>query len=138
VPAPGTIEEMLRFAYNSLGIGSPMSDIVFQDAFPDMMQNVTLAMVVGKAVINGVMCDHLLFSRPDVDFQMWVADSGPPLPLKYLVTDTATPELLSVSAVMSDWNLDPNTPEATFTFAPPEGTVAIPFLEAETIGGSDR
>lgn len=138
VPAPATIEETLRFAYNSLGIGSPMSDIVFRDAFPQMIQGVTLAMVVGKAVINGVMCDHLLFSRPDVDFQMWVADSGPPLPIMYLVTDTTTPELLSVAAVMSDWNLDPSVPESSFTFAPPEGTIEIPFLEAETIGGPDR
>jgi hypothetical protein len=80
----------------------------------------------------------LLFSRPDVDFQMWVADSGPPLPLKYVVTDTTTPELLSVAAVMSNWNLDPSVPDATFTFVPPQGTKAITFLKADTSGGPNR
>ena len=46
--------------------------------------------MVGKAVIGGVKCDHLLFSRPGVDFQVRVAGSGQPLPMKYVVTDTAT------------------------------------------------
>jgi hypothetical protein len=137
-PAPGTIEEMFQFAYDWLGIGTPISDLVHRDAFPLLMQDVNLAVVVGKEVIRGVMCDHLLFSRPDVDFQMWVADSGPPLPLKYVVTDTTTPELLSVVAVMSNWNLSPTVPDTSFTFVPSEGTKTITFLKADTSGGPNR
>ena len=127
-PAPGTIEEMFQFAYDWLGIGTPISDLVHRDAFPLLMQDVNLAVVVGKEVINGVQCIHLLFSRPDVDFQMWVADSGPPLPLKYVVTDTTTPELLSVAAVMSNWNLSPTVPDTSVTFVPSDGTKAISFV----------
>lgn len=137
-PAPGTIEEMFQFAYDWLGISAPISDLIHQDPFPLLMQDVNFAVVVGKEVIGGVMCDHLLFSRPDVDFQIWVADSGPPLPLKYVVTDTATPALLSISAVMSNWNVDPSVPDATFTFVPPEGTKAITFLKTDTSGEPNR
>jgi len=137
-PAPGTIEEMFQFAHDWLGISTPISDLVHRDPFPLLMQDVNLAVVVGKAVIRGVMCDHLLFSRPDVDFQIWVADSGPPLPLKYVVTDTATPALLSIAAVMSNWNVAPSVPDATFTFVPPEGAKAITFLKADTSGGPNR
>ena len=89
------------------------------------MQDVTLAMVVGKAVIGGVKCDHVLFSRPGVDFQVWVADSGQPLPRKYVVTDTATPALLSITTVMSDWNVAPAVADARFAFVPPPGTKRI-------------
>jgi hypothetical protein len=135
--APGTIEEMFQFAYDSLGIGTPISDLVHRDVFPLLMQGVDLAVFVGKEMINGIRCDHLLFSRPDVDFQIWVADSGPPVPLKYMVTDTTTPELLSVAAVMSNWNLDPAVPDTAFTFVPPEGTQAVPFLRAESSGVPD-
>ena len=137
-PAPGTIEEMFQFAYDWLGISTPISDLVHRDPFPLLMQDVDFAVVVGKEVIRGVMCDHLLFSRPDVDFQIWVADSGPPLPIKYVVTDTATPELLSIAAVMSNWNVAPAVPDNTFTFVPPQGTKAITFLKADTSGGPDR
>jgi hypothetical protein len=127
-PAPGTIEETLNFARQSLGLDIPSGDLVYRNAFPLLMQDVTFAMVVGKAVIGGVKCDHLLFSRPGVDFQVWVAASGKPLPCKYVVTDTGTPALLSITTVMSDWNVAPAVADARFTFVPPKGTQAITFM----------
>jgi hypothetical protein len=126
--APGTIEETLDFARESLGLTVPVADLVYRNAFPLLMQDVNLAVVVGKAVIGGVECDHLLFSRPGVDFQVWVADSGNPLPYKYVVTDTGTPARLSISSVMSDWNVAPTTTDSRFSFVPPPGTKQITFL----------
>ena len=126
--APGTIEEMLDFARESLGLVVPVADLVYRNAFPLLMQDVTLAVVVGKAVIGGVRCDHLLFSRPGVDFQVWVADAGQPLPRKYVVTDTGTPARLSVTTVMSDWNVAPTETDARFSFVPPPGAKPITFL----------
>ena len=126
--APGTIEETLDFARESLGLTVPVADLVYRNAFPLLMQDVNLAVVVGKAVIGGVKCDHLLFSRPGVDFQVWVADSGNPLPYKYVVTDTGTPAQLSISTVMSDWNVAPTATDSRFTFVPPPGTKQISFL----------
>jgi hypothetical protein len=128
VPAPGTFEGVFKFMYESLGFLIPVSDLVYPNAFPLLMQDVTLAVVVGKAFIGGVKCDHLLFSRPGVDFQVWVADSGRPLPRKYVVTDRETPHLLSITSVMSDWNVAPAVADARFTFVPPKGTKAITFM----------
>jgi hypothetical protein len=116
----------------------PAADLVYRNAFPLLMQDVTLAKVVGKAVIGGVKCDHLLFSRPGVDFQVWVDDSGPPLPYKYVVTDTTTPKLISITTVMSDWNVAPAVGDARFTFVPPQGVKAITFMPLETGSGSNR
>ena len=127
-PAPGTIEEMLDFARESLGLIVPAADLVYRNAFPLLMQDVTMAVVVGKSVIGGVKCDHLLFSRPGVDFQVWVADSGQPLPYKYVVTDTGTPARLSITTVMSDWNVAPAVADARFTFVPPKGAKPITFM----------
>lgn len=129
--APGTIEELLDFAREIIGIIPPISDLMYRNAFTLLMQEVNLAVVIGKTVINGVTCDHLLFSRPGVDFQVWVADSGQPLPQKYSVTDTALPRPLSLTTVLSDWNVAPAVDDALFTFVPPEGTKAIIFLPLE-------
>lgn len=138
VPAPGTIEEMLSFAHTSLGLGIPADDLVYRNAFPLLMQDVTSAMVVGKAVIGGVKCDHLAFRRPGVDFQIWVADGGHPLPCKYVVTDTGTPARVSITTVMSDWNVAPGVADARFSFVPPKGTKPVTFLPLETSSGSSR
>lgn len=137
-PAPGTIEAMFQVVYDTLGIGTPVSDLVHRDAFPLLMQDVTLAARIGKEVIRGADCQHLLFSRPGVDFQVWVASDGPPWPLKYVVTDTSTPALLSVSTFMSAWNAAPAAPDSLFQFVPPAGTSEIPFVEADTTWTSSR
>lgn len=131
--APGTIEETINVAHNSLGIGYPVSDLIHSNAFPLLMHDVTLAAVVGKEVINGVKCDHLLFSRPGVDFQVWIADSGPPLPQKYIVTDTGTPELLSIVTFISDWDAAPTVTDSLFTFVAPEGAKAISFMKEKSL-----
>ncbi|MEN8752964.1 MAG: DUF2092 domain-containing protein [Desulfobacterales bacterium] len=136
--APGTIEEVLDFTRESLGLMIPAADLIYRNAFPLLIQDVTLAKMVGKAVIGGVRCHHMLFSRPGVDFQVWIADSGQPLPYKYVVTDTGTSERISITTVMSDWNVAPAVGDARFTFVPPQGVKAITFMPLETGSGSNR
>ena len=130
MPAPATIDETLDFGRESLGLAYPISDLVYRNAFPLLMQDVTLALMIGKEVIGGVECEHVLFSRPGVDFQVWVPTSGAPLPRKYVVTDSGTPELLSITTLLTDWNAVPNAVDSQFTFVPPSGTKAITFLKS--------
>ena len=137
-PAPGTIDGMLGFARSSLGLVIPAADLIYRNNFKLLMQDVTLAVVVGKESINGVQCDHLLFSRPGVDFQVCIADSGEPLPYKYVVTDTSTCALISISTVMRDWNAAPGVDDASFNFVPPEGVKEISFMPLKVQGETGR
>ena len=98
----------------------------------------TLAVVVGKTVVGGVKCDHLLFSRPGVDFQVWIAEDKRPFPRRYVVTETDTPALLSISTDLSDWKTDVAVDDAQFNFVPPKGTSAIPFLLRNAAGVPGR
>jgi hypothetical protein len=136
--APETIEKMIDFARETVGILLPAADLLYRNAFPLLMQDVTLAVVVGKTVVGGVKCDHVLFSRPGVDFQVWVAEGKQPWPLKYVVTETATASMLSITTFLSDWNLAPAVDEARFSFVPPKGSQAISFLPPDATGGSNR
>jgi hypothetical protein len=133
-----TIEAMITFVRETAGILLPSADLLYRNAFPLLMQDVTLAVVVGKPVINGVKYDHLLFSRPDVDFQIWIAEGKRPLPARYIVTETGTPALLSISTVLRDWNTAPAGDGAQFKFVPPKGAQASTFLQLETTRGLNR
>jgi hypothetical protein len=137
-PAPETVEGLLDYVRESLGIMIPASDLVYHNAFKLLMQDVDFAMVVDKTVINGVECNHLLFSRPGVDFQVWVADGDRPLPMKYVVTDTANPGMVSITTVMSGWNVAPAVADARFTFVAPTGAKKVGFMPLETSSGSKR
>ena len=46
MPAPATIEETLDFGRESLGLGYPISDLVYRNLFPLLMQDVTLALMI--------------------------------------------------------------------------------------------
>ena len=120
-PAPGTIPGMFQLAYDSLGLSVPISDLIWPDVFPMLVQNVTLARVMDKEIIGGVTCDHLVFSRPDVDFQIWIPDTGDPLPMKYIVTDPATPALLSIVTTLSDWKVNQRVPPPCSRSCPRRG-----------------
>jgi hypothetical protein len=133
-----TIETMITFARETAGALLPSADLLYRNAFPLLMQDVTLAVVVGKPVINGVKYDHLLFSRPDVDFQIWIAQGKRPLPARYTVTETGTPALLSISTVLRDWNIASAVDDAQFKFVPPKGAKAISFTQLEKTSGSTR
>jgi hypothetical protein len=136
--APGTIEGVLDYGRESLGLTVPVADLVYRNAFTLLMQDVNFAAVVGKTVIGGVKCDHLVFSRPGVDFQVFVTAAGRPLPRKYVVTDTGTPARLSVSTVISGWNVEPDVADAKFDFVPPKGVKKIAFMPLETSSGPSR
>lgn len=136
--APDTVEKVITFARETAGVLLPAADLIYRNAFPLMMQDVTLAVVVGKAVVGGVRCDHLLFSRPEVDFQVWVSEGKQPWPRKYVVTETTTPEKLAITAFLSNWNTEPTVDDALFKFVPPKGSKATTFLQLETTSGLKR
>lgn len=125
---PDSFEGLFKYMYEKLSFGIPVSDLVYSDSYPLLMEGVKLAAVLEKTYIDGIRCDHLLFSRPGVDFQIWISEGDRPLPLKYIVTDTTTPELLSVSTFMTDWNVQPEVKDDLFIFTPPKGTQAIDFM----------
>lgn len=136
--APATVEKMIDFARESVGILLPAADLLYRNAFPHMMQDVNLAVVVGKSDIGGVKCDHLLFSRPGVDFQIWIAEGKRPLPCKYVVTEMDTPARLSVSTVLINWKTDAVVDDSQFKFTPPKGTSATQFIRPAVVGKPSR
>jgi hypothetical protein len=135
--APDTIEKMVDFARETVGILLPAADLVYRGAHLLMAKDVTVAAVVGRAVVGGVKCDHLFFSRPGVDFQIWIAEGKQPWPCKYVVTDMDTPSKLSITTFLNGWNINPAVKDAQFNFVPPKGAKAIPLPQAAT-GKSGR
>jgi hypothetical protein len=81
VEVPDTLEGMLDFARDSLDIVAPAGDFIYSNAYEILMEDVQSAFVVGESIIEGVVCDHLAFSKPGTDFQVWVAKGyRPPAP----------------------------------------------------------
>jgi hypothetical protein len=136
--APETVEKMISFARETVGVLLPAADLFFSRAYPLMTQDLTAAVVVGKAVVGGVSTNHLLFVRPGAEFQIWVEDGARPWPRKYVVTETDTPEKLSITTFLTDWNDAPAVDDAQFAFVPPAGTSETRFIPYGTTAKAGR
>lgn len=124
----GTVEDALDFARNKLDIVAPAGDLLYKDAYAILMDGVTEGLVVGKAVIEGVRCDHLAFRASHVDWQIWVQEGAQPLPRRLLITTRDLPGAPSFGVTMTRWNLQPSFAPQTFEFVPPAGATKVDVL----------
>ena len=128
VAAPGTLEEMLDFARIKYDVVAPLGDMIFKNAYDILMDGVTEGIVVGQAVIEGVLCDHLAFRAPEVDWQIWIQQGAQPLPRRIVVTTLDLPNAPQFAATVTRWNLEPSFDAQTFTFTPQAGMKQIELL----------
>jgi hypothetical protein len=128
VPAPDTLDAMYDFARTKLDIIAPASDFMYQNAYDVLMDGVTDGFVVGKAMIEGVRCDHLAFRAPHVDLQIWVQEGAQPLPRKFVITTRDLDNAPQFAVTVTRWNLKPTFSAQTFAFTPPAGAKKVDFI----------
>jgi hypothetical protein len=128
VAAPDTLEGMLDFARSQLDIVAPAGDLLFKNSYDILMDGVTEGFVVGKAVVEGVRCDHLAFRAPHVDLQVWVQEGAQPLPRRLVITTRDLPNAPQFAVTITQWNLQPKFDDQTFRFTPPAGAKRVDFL----------
>lgn len=128
IAAPGDLDNLLHFARDTLDVVPPAGDMVFSNAFELLTAGMTSGFVVGKAVIGGVSCDHLAFTTPVVDWQIWIAEGDRPLPYKYVLTTRDDPAQPQFVTVISKWVTEPKIADETFEFNPPATAMEIDFV----------
>lgn len=128
VAAPPTIEETMDFARDSLDIVAPAGDFLYSNAFDILMQGATSGFIVGKAVIEGVRCDHLAFRNADVDFQVWIQEGNRPLPRKLVITSRDVAGAPQFEVRMTKWDLAPKIAPQLFDFTAPKKARRIDFV----------
>jgi len=128
VEAPDTLEGMLDFARESLDIVAPAGDFIYSNAYEILMQDVHSAIALGPAIIAGVVCDHLAFSAPGTDFQVWVQRGEQPLPRKLVITSRDIVSAPQFSVLIRQWDLAPDVSADRFRFEAPTDSRAISFI----------
>lgn len=136
IAAPGTLEEMLDFARERLDVVAPAADLLYQNAYDILMQEVTSGFVVGKGAVDGVGCDHLAFRAPHVDWQVWIEDGARPLVRKLVITTRDKRNAPQFAVVVKNWDFEAKFPAETFRFVPPKCPEKVEFL-LKDVGGSE-
>ena len=135
ISVPDNLDDTLTFSRDALDLVPPAGDMVYTNAYELLTAGVTSGFVVGKAVIGGISCTQLAFTTPVVDWQVWVADGGKPLPVKYVLTTRDDPAQPQFIALISNWNTDPMIPDGLFDLKVPATATEIEFvrIDVETV-----
>lgn len=128
VPAPATLDETLNLLENRYRISMPVADLLFADPESRLVQNLKSETYVGRVLVRGVVCHHLAFQTPEVDWEIWIEDSPKPLPRRLVLTDKSVAGSPQMVAVLSDWNPAPQFAADLFTFNAPPNAQKIVFL----------
>lgn len=128
--APATIDAMLPDLENETGIRFATAPLLLSNPYRVLTRGLTSAVVVGPSMVRGTLCDHLAFRSPGINWEIWIAGSGSPLPRRLAVTFTDRPGLPRTLVEFSNWNLHPWLRTGDFVFSKPAGAAEIPFLSA--------
>jgi hypothetical protein len=139
-PAPPTVEETLDALHDMFNVTIPLADLAVDDVYDALNTQVRTGAYVGLHEVRGVKCHHVAYSNDTIDWQIWIQESGDPVPRKIEITYKNEPGDPRYTAFLDDWNLDDKTPDSEFDFKPPEGSRKIAMLERKQsdADGGDR
>jgi hypothetical protein len=129
IQVPATIDKMLDFLFQEHELTIPLADLLFQDPYRALTENVQTGVSLGLHSVGGRPCHHLLFTQERVDWQVWIDSGEKPLPLKVVITHKNKPDQPQYTAELSDWDLAAAAPDAAFSFKVPVGAKAVDMSE---------
>ena len=126
---PPVIDAALDKIFAQHGFSVPIADLVYQDPYRTLIENVETGFLVGRPLINGRATFHLAFTQKEIDWQIWIEDGPRPLPRKLLITYKNEPGSPQYTAIFSDWVFQPRLSDSFADFHPPVGSYEIQFLK---------
>jgi hypothetical protein len=126
-PQPGGIDDSIIYFVRDLKMRLPLAPVLMQK-FPEELQQRTRSLeYVEHTAVVGQPAHHIAGRTADVDFQVWIADSKQPLPLRIVLTYPNTEGQPQFWADFSNWNLSPRFGKNTFEFKPSANAKQIIF-----------
>ncbi|WPL14890.1 MULTISPECIES: DUF2092 domain-containing protein [Thiorhodovibrio] len=124
----GDVDAAIKHFVKDLNMRLPLAMLLVTSLPEELKQRVQEAAIVGTAQFDGQSFTHLAVRADDVDFQLWLPDSGDPLPRRIVLTYREEQGQPQYWAHFSDWNLKPSPPSSRFAVELPADVERIQFL----------
>jgi len=128
VPVPLTIDGMMGRAEED-HLTFPLADLATSDPCQPLRDRFMYGGYVGINDVNGVDTDHIAFSSPKRDLQLWLSRTGKPVPLKVLINYRGEPGSPEYIAFLSHWKFPERLPASRFKPVLPKAAKRIEFLK---------
>ena len=128
VEKPGTIDDAIVYFVRDLGMRLPLAMLLLNTAPQEFARRTQSVELIERTRILGTPSYHLAARTATVDYEIWIADSENPLPLRLVLTYRNAPGQPQFRAQFLDWTTAPQLTETTFSVPLPAGAQRIAFL----------
>lgn len=126
--AGGAIEALMNGVQPDSDATAPFFDLLVPDPYALLTKDLSSALFVGQTVIGGVMTQHLAFTAPGLDWEIWIGASDK-LPRQMVVSYRTGERQPTFTVGISDWKLNAPVPAKTFIAAIPPGAARLEFKQ---------
>jgi hypothetical protein len=131
IPAGADIESTVDSIFAKYDFSPPLTELLANDPYAKFSHTAQSGWYVGKSVVRGFSTHHLVFVRPNIDWQIWVDDGQTPLIRAIEITYKNLPGQPEYSATFTDWSFGAAN-ASVFTFVPPKNAALIDFVSAKS------
>jgi hypothetical protein len=126
---PETLDKTLDAMHERYGAAIPLADFAYTSPAKALITDKTTGGWMARETVDGKPTEHLAFKDTGVNWELWVAATGDPLPVKGVVEFTGNTRLKKVELTFTNWNFSPQIANDTFTPTVPKDYEGIAMLQ---------
>lgn len=128
IDTPDNIIETIEKVNADYDLEFPAADFFYPAFTDDLIANSSEIKYLGKSVINGKECFHILAIGSDFDFQFWISNDAFNLPMKFVYVYKNKKGAPQYEGTFSAWKINPIFPDSMFNFLPPPSAKQITIV----------
>jgi hypothetical protein len=132
IPAPPTIDEAVDVLSDRYDVPMPVADLLTRRPDEVLLTPKTTGGWDGEEDIDGTRCARLVWQHPNVDWSIWIAASGDPLPCKLAIRYKARRGQPTATVRFREWNLTASVADETFRRRIPADYEGIAIIQRES------
>ena len=110
--AAATIDDTLDRMADHLAMPIPLADFLYSSPYDTLIGTKSTGGYVASETVEGVACAHVA-QHPAVDWDLWVAETGDPLPKKFVVTNKTATRARTTEITFDKWTYGAEATDAT-------------------------
>lgn len=128
-PMPETIDRTLDALAERYDMALPLADLFYSNPAKALLSDTTTGGYAGTENVGETPCHHLAFRDVGVEWEVWLPLQGEPLPTRFKTVGKHRTGQPVTEVTFKNWNLAPQTSDATFTPSVPAEYEGIAILQ---------
>jgi hypothetical protein len=119
IETPDNIRETIALVNAEYEVDFPAADFFYPTFTDDLMESSDYIGYEGLTEIDGEKCYYIVAKGKNMLIQLWISSGSYSLPVRYTIKELRNEEKLQFEGSFSNWNINPNLPDALFDFVVP-------------------